>query len=100
MRSSVFQYPYSKIFRRTEDALSVLGLKIISSDGATGNITAITGFSLNKPVMRIKLFVEELENHNTRVTITGSTSKNLFFQKKRDAETDESKILEKISAML
>jgi len=100
MRSSVFQYPYSKIFRRAEDALSILGMKIISSDGATGNITAVTSFSLKKPVMRIKLFVEELEDQNTRVTITGSTSKNLFFQKKRDADSDESKILEKISSIL
>lgn len=100
MKSSVFQYPYSKVFRRTHDALSHLGMKIVSSDSVKGSIKAKSGFSLNKPALKVDLIVEEMENHNTRVTIRGITVKNLFFQKKLDADTSEAKILETLSSIM
>jgi len=101
MRSSVFQYPYKKVFRKTEDALSKLGMKIVSSNAVNGSIKAKSGFSLLKPGLEVSLVVEEMENDNTRVTITGiSVIKNRFFQKKEDAELSESAILEALSSII
>ncbi|MCX6292195.1 MAG: hypothetical protein NT126_10585 [Bacteroidetes bacterium] len=100
MKSSVFQYPYSKVFRRAESILSRMGLKIVSSDSLKGSIQAKSGFSLSKPGLKVDLIVEEMENHNTKVTISGITMKNLFFQKKRDAERSEADILEALSTTM
>jgi hypothetical protein len=97
MRTSIFHYPYEKVFRRTKRTLSKLGLKIKNVDTLNGCIHAESGFSLRKPAMKVDLVVEELENHDTRVTITGLISKNLFFQKKVDAETRETEFLENLS---
>ncbi len=75
-------------------------MRIVSSDAEHGNIKAVTGFSLKKPSMKVELTIEEMENQNTRVTITGVTNKNFFFQKRRDVETGESEILETLSSIL
>lgn len=100
MRSSVFQYPYSKVFRRTQDVLSHLGMKIVSSDAVKGSIKARSGFSLNKPALKVDLVIEEMENHNTKVTISGITMKNMFFQKRLDADISEAEILETLSSIM
>ena len=97
MRTSIFHYPYEKVFRRTKRTLSKLGMKIKDADALHGIIHAETGFSFRKPSMKIDLIVEEMENHDTRVTITGLVAKNLFFQKKGDAETREAEFLESLS---
>ena len=100
MKSSVFQYPYEKVFRRTEGTLSKLGMKILSSDALKGNIKAKSGFSLTQPELRVDLVVEEMENHNTKVTVTGITLKHRFFHKKRDTETSVAEILETLSSIM
>jgi hypothetical protein len=100
MRSSVFQYPYIKVFRRTESLLSKIGMKIISSDAIKGSIKAKTGFSLNKPEIKVDLIIEEMENHNTKITITGITVKNRFFHKKGDADKSEAAILNALSSIM
>jgi hypothetical protein len=97
MRTSIFHYPYEKVFRKTKRTLSNLGMKIKDADALHGIIHAETGFSLRKPSMKIDLIVEEMENHDTRVTITGLLAKNLFFHKKIDAETREAEFLENLS---
>jgi hypothetical protein len=100
MRSSVFQYPYIKVFRRTESLLSKIGMKIISSDAVKGSIKAKTGFSLNKPAIKVDLVIEEIENQNTKITITGITIKNRFFHKKGDADKSEAAILNALSSIM
>ena len=75
-------------------------MKIVSSDLVKGSIQARSGFSLSKPLLKVELLVEEMENHNTRVTITGFTVKNNFFQKKRDTDINEAEILEKLSTIM
>src|ERR1700704_162915 len=100
MRSSVFQYSYSKVFRRTEDVLSKMGMKIVSSDSREGSIKAKSGFSLMKPALKVDLLIEEMENHNTKVTITGISVKNRFLQKRLDSDTSEAEILETLSSIM
>jgi hypothetical protein len=97
MRSSIFHYPYEKVFRRTKRTLSRLGMRIKDADALNGVIHAESGFSFRKPAMKVDLIVEEMENHDTRVTITGLISKNLFFQKHVAAETREAEFLESLS---
>ena len=100
MKSSVFQYPYNKVFRRTEGVLSKMGMKIVSMDAVQGSIKAKSGFSLLKPALKVDLIIEEMENHNTKVTITGISSRNLFFQKRLDADFREAEILEALSSIM
>ena len=100
MRSSVFQYPYIKVFRRAESVLSRIGLKIISSDVLKGSIKAKTGFSLSKPEIQVYLIVEEIENHNTKITIREITVKDRFFHKKGDADKSEAQILNALSSIM
>lgn len=100
MKSSVFRYPYEKVFRRTKGTLSRLGLKIIKSDVIDGSIKAVSGFSLTKPDITVDLIVQEMENHDTKVTITGLIVKNRFYMKKVDAETSEAEILGTLSVNL
>ena len=80
--------------------LSKLGMKIVSSDLVKGSIKARSGFSLSKPSLNVDLIIEEMENHNTRVTITGFTVKKLFFQNGMDSEHSEADILEKLSTIM
>jgi hypothetical protein len=100
MKSSIFRYPYEKVFRRTKGALSRLGLKIVQFDAVDGSIKAVSGFSLTKPALTLDLIVEEMENHDTKVTITGLIIKNRFYMKKVDAETSEAEILGNLSTIL
>jgi hypothetical protein len=97
MRTSVFHYPYEKVFRRTKRTLSKLGMKITNSDALHGTIHAESSFSIMKPSLKVDLIVEEMENHDTRVTITGLSAKNMFFQKEVDDETREAEFLENLS---
>jgi hypothetical protein len=99
MRSSVFQYPYDKVLRRTKGVLTRLGMKIIETDEQTGNIIAESGFSFMRPAVKINLVVEQMENQNTRVTVTGFKMKKHFFQKDKNLETSEAEILEALSSM-
>ncbi|MCC7231852.1 MAG: hypothetical protein IT242_02815, partial [Bacteroidia bacterium] len=78
MKSTVFQYPYNKVFRRTRGVLSRLGLRITSQDEGSGNITAESTFSLIHSPFRVDLTIEEMENHDTRVTVTGLSGKRQF----------------------
>ena len=100
MKSSVFQYPYDKVFRRTEGVLSKMGMKIVSIDAIQGSIKAKSGFSLVRPSLEVDLVIEEMENHNTKVTISGISAKNLFFQKREDADFREAEILEALSSIM
>jgi hypothetical protein len=100
MRTSVFHYPYEKVFRRTKRTLSRLGLRIKNADALHGTIHAESSFSLRKPAMKVDLVLEEMENHDTRVTITGLIAKNLFFQKTLDTETSEAEFLENLSTAI
>jgi|GEM_PF-2527744 len=100
MKSSVFRYPYEKVFRRTKGALSRLGMKIIKSDAVDGSIKAVSGFSLTKPAFTVDLIIEEMENHDTKVTITGLVVKNRFYMKKVNAENSEAEILGNLSTIL
>jgi len=100
MRSSIFSYPYEKVFRRTKSMLSRLGMKIVKSDALEGSIKAVRGFSLTKPNLTVDLIVEEMANHDTRVTITGLSVKNRFYMKKVDTETSEAEILNNLSTSL
>jgi hypothetical protein len=100
MRSSVFQFPYIKVFRRAETVLSKIGMKIISSDAVRGSIKAKTGFSLIKPSIKVDLIVEEMENHDTRITVAGITVKDKFFHKKGDVDKSEAAILNALSSIM
>lgn len=55
MRTSIFQYPYEKVFRRTQGAISCLGMHVINSDALRGSMTAETNFSLSKPSVKLDL---------------------------------------------
>lgn len=100
MRSSVFQYPYEKVFYRTKGVLSKLGLRVVTSNSKDGNICAETGFSFIRPSVKVDLIVEEMENHNTKVTVKGLTFKNMFFQKTKNVEEHEAEILENLSVFM
>src|SRR5690349_9825938 len=100
MKSSIFRYPYEKVFRRTKGALSRLGMRIVKSDAIDGSIKAVSSFSLTKPAFTVDLIVEEMENHDTKVTITGLVVKNRFYMKKVDAETSEAEILGNLSVSM
>lgn len=100
MRSSIFSYPYEKVFRRTKSMLSRLGMKIVKSDALEGSIKAVRGFSLTKPILSVDLVVQEMENHDTKVTITDLVVKNRFYMKKVDTETSEAEILNNLSTSL
>jgi hypothetical protein len=100
MKSSVFSYPYEKVFRRTKSMLLRLGMKIVKSDAVDGSIKAVSGFSLTKPNLTVDLIVKEMENHDTKVTITGLVVKNRFYMKKVDTENSEAEILNNLSTIL
>jgi hypothetical protein len=100
MRTSVFHYPYDKVFRRTKRTLSKLGLKIKTLDAKQGTIHAERSISFRKPSLKVDLVLEEMENHDTRVTITGLIVKKLFYQKKVDPETSEAEFLENLSTAI
>jgi len=75
-------------------------MRIISSDALRGRIQAESSFSLTKPAMKIDLIVQEMENHDTEVTIAGLTIKKGLFSKRVDKETSEAEILENLSTIL
>ena len=100
MKSSIFRYPYDKVFRRTKGALARFGMKIVKSDSIAGSIKAVSNFSLIKPEVTVNLVVEEMENHDTRVTITNLVVKSRFYMKKVDAEASEAEILGNLSGAI
>ena len=100
MQSSVFQYPYEKVLRRTHGVLSKLGLKVTGFDKKKGSIKARSIFSFSRPTVNVDLIIEEMENHNTKVTVTGLQVKRHFFQRKYDAENRESEILDAITTVI
>ncbi len=100
MKSSVFQYPYEKVLRRTHGVLSKLGLKITDFDKKQGRIKACSNFSFTRPTVKLDLVFEEMENHNTKVSVTGIQIKRHFFQRKEDAENRETEILDAITTVI
>lgn len=100
MKSSVFQYPYEKVLRRARGAATKLGLKITNFDSQKGSFTLVTNFSFSRPTVKIDLVVEEIENHNTKVSVSGSQIKRHFFQKNNDAEMREAELLDAITAVI
>ena len=100
MKCSVFQYPYEKVLRRTHGVLPKLGLKITDFDKKKGSIKALSNFSFTRPTVKIDLIIEEMENHNTKVSVTGLQIKRHFFQRKFDAENRESEILDAITTVI
>ncbi len=100
MRTSIFQYPYEKVFKRTQGALSRLGMRVINSDALLGSITAETNFSLSRPSVKLDLVFEEMENHNTKVTVRGLQLRKRFFQKPQSIELNEAALLETLSTII
>lgn len=100
MQSSVFQYPYEKVLRRTHGVLSKLGLKVTDFDKKKGSIKARSNFSFSRPTVNVDLIIEEMENHNTKVSVTGLQVKRHFFQRKQDAENREAEILDAITTVI
>ncbi len=100
MRTSIFQYPVETVFKKTRGALSRLGMRIISFNEHDGSICAESYFSFGRQSMKVDLIVEEMENHNTKVTIRGLVNKKLFFQKSQNAEVNEINLLDAISCSL
>ena len=100
MKSSVFQYPYEKVLRRTHGVLSKLGLKVTNFDKTKGSIQARSTFSFTRPTVKISLVIEETENANTKVSVTGLQIKRHFFQRKNDAENREAEILDAITTVI
>ena len=100
MRTSIFQYPYEKVFRRTQGAISRLGMHVINSDALRGSMTAETNFSLSKPSVKIDLIFEEMENHNTKVTVRGLQLRKRFFQRPQSIEINEAALLEVLSTII
>jgi len=100
MRSSVFHYPFEKVMRTTKGALRHMGLKIVSFDKFEGRITAVSGFSFLNPSLQVDLRVEEMHNHDIKVTVNGRSAKAHFLQRSKDDETSEAEILEKVSVLL
>jgi len=86
--------------RTTKGALRHMGLKIVSFDKFDGRIHAVSGFSFRNPLLKVDLRVEELINHDIKVTVNGHSSKVHFFQRRKDDETSEAEILEKVSTLL
>lgn len=97
MKSSVFRYPYPKVFRRTKGALLRLGMTIVQSDAVNGSINAVSKIGLFKPGYSINLVVEELTSGDTKVTITGLHIKKRFYMKQVDTENSEVEILGNLS---
>jgi len=77
-----------------------MGLRITGIDARKGTINAERGFSIRKPKYKIDLVVEEMENHNTRVTVNGVLLSQIFFQRDFNAEICESEILEVLSTAI
>jgi hypothetical protein len=100
MRSSVFQFPLPKVVKCTKGALKHMGLRIISHDQLSGKIKASSGFSFLKPSLHVDLAIEELSDHQIKVTIQGVSVKKYFLQKQQDSETSEAEILERVSLLL
>jgi hypothetical protein len=100
MKSSVFQYPYDKVLRRTHGVLSKLGLRITDFDKKKGSIKALSNFSFRRPTVKIDLIIEEMENHNTKVSVSGLQVKRHFFQIKDDVENREAEILDAITTVI
>lgn len=100
MRTSVFQYPYEKVFLRTQGALSRFGMRIVNSDAMRGSITAETNFSLSKPGVKMDLVVEEIENHFTKVTVRGLHLRKWFLKKPKSIELNEAAFLEALSTII
>lgn len=100
MRTSVFQYPYEKVFRRTRGALNRLGMRVTSIDMLRGSICAESSFSLSKPSLKMDLIVEEVEGQTTRVTVRGLLLRQHFFQKRKDIECSEAELLEALATVL
>ncbi len=97
MKSSIFRYPYEKVFRRTKGALSRLGMKIVKSDAVSGSINAVRSMGLTKPGLSINLIVKALNSSDTKVTITGLVIKKRFYMKKINVENSEAEILGNLS---
>ncbi len=53
--------------------------------------------SLTKPGMTIDLIVEEMDDCDTRVTITGLVVKKFFYMKSVSSENSEAEILNNLS---
>lgn len=100
MKSSVFQYPYDKVFRRTHGALSKLGMKIVSSDALKGRITAHKSFTLTEPTIDVDLVIEQVEGQNTRVLIKNLSVKMQFFHRKKAIDEKEEEILQAIASLI
>jgi hypothetical protein len=75
-------------------------MKIVKSDAVDGSIKAVSGFSFTKPNLEVDLIVKEMENHDTKVTVTGLVVKNRFYMKKVDTENSEAEILNNLSTSL
>lgn len=100
MRTSIFQYPYEKVFRRTKGALSRLGMHVINYDAMRGSITAESNFSLSRPSVKLDLFVEKMEDQHTKVTVRGLQLRKRFFQKPQSIELNEAALLEALSTII
>lgn len=100
MKSSIFQYPYDKVFRRTRGALSRLGMRIVASDAIGGKISAKKPFSLTEPSITVDLLIEQIEQQHTRVMVKQVTMKKQFFHRNTAVDVKETEILEAIASVI
>ena len=69
-------------------------------DENDGSITAEWPFSFGRQALKVDLIVEEMENHDTKITIRGLVYKKHFFQKPQNVEVGEINLLDAISCSL
>ena len=97
MRSSVFSYPYERVFRKTQRTLSKHGMKIKAADALKGLIHAETPSSFLHPSLKVDFLIEEMENHDTKVTVREFIVKGGWLNRKVNLESDEIALLESLS---
>ena len=97
MRSSIFSYPYERVFRRTQRTLSQKGMKIKLVDELRGLIHAESAFSFTKPSIKIDFVIEEMENRDTKVTVKEFLVRGGYFNQRINLESHEIELLEHLS---
>ncbi len=97
MKTSVFQYPYERVFKRAHEAFSKMGLRVTNADMAKGSIEMESNFSLSKSPLRYETSITEMADSNTKVTIKGILGRSYFFQELLNPEAKEIEIIETLS---
>lgn len=97
MRTSVFQYPYEKVVKRTKRAFSRMGLRIVNSNDEGQLIATKSGIFPWNPIMNVVVAFEDIGNNYTRVTVKGEDPGTPLFFRRPSIEKREIEILEALS---